>query len=114
MTDTLTNEEICELLGWKKEYDRDIELEYWSLPDSPNGSGTPDFDKLEQPWFDYVVPWLNGKELDVEIRVHKGIATVIIDNYVNPGNESEPLIEAQYPKLRIAFNKALYQLREQL
>jgi len=106
MTETLTNEEICELMEWKA--DTRYEENYWIMPDGDT-TDTPAFDKLEQPWFDYVVPWLSMKRQNATIRLGRN-TDVIVEIY--DGVLSK--IYGVDRQSHIAFNKALYQLREQL
>ncbi len=108
MTDKLTNIEICELLGWDR-------VGLYSFTSSPGGTGwlrvghknaisAPHFDELEQPWFEFVVPYLNKKGFIPEIKLYIGEVYVWIATGAAATDDSP----------HIAFNKALYQLKEQL
>jgi len=110
MTDTLTNIEICELLGWKESLSAGIR-DFWVLPDGSRIVVTPDFDKLEQPWFDYVIPWLHENKLHYIISSCRGkLASHIMIQDINYSLISSSI--DRHP--RIAFNKALYQCRIEL
>jgi len=120
MTDTLTNEEICELMNWTpvtgvrdKAYigAPDVtDTVGWNTPGGAYVKGTPNFSSLEQPWFDYVVPWL-CKEKNLF-----SVAFTLFGKTLQCalGTENSYYGYDDKGSYVIAFNKALYQLREQL
>jgi len=108
MTETLTNIEICELLKWyPAETYMDCE---WLLPDG-TGINTPAFDELEQPWFEYIVPYLYDHKINYSISSCNGESG---SNVQLQDTHFTPILSTMDKQLHTAFNKALFQLREQL
>ena len=99
----LTDEEICEWIEWSHYALQGIE---WSTPEGENFLRTPDF-STEQPWFDYVVPTLDKKGNDIEIKINTGSLIWRVYFYPIDGVYS---IKACDSKLPDAFRAALTKL----
>ena len=106
----LTDKEICEWMGWK------LINRIWHRPEwdgtfetSILKSKTPGF-STEQPWFDYVVHDLRGKNMPVEILLFADTTTVRIYKTPAPTKPTPAIATASEPKLPDAFRAALTKL----
>lgn len=97
----LTNEQCCEVLGWKGNWQR------WDTPDKQLVLHTPDFHNSLDACFKWIVPWLNQKDWNVEvISVNDEVRNVAIINRMTgrllaTGNDKSP---------SLAFIKAFTQM----